>query len=258
MNYEEIENLNHKVKEAITIIRKYAPKNEIYYLAYSGGKDSDVLLHIARKSGVNFQAIHNFTTLEHREQIKHVRKQQNVKIIYPEKTFYQLVEEKGLPTRFRRWCCASLKHNFGKGKITITGVRKSESIKRQKTVKEFKDFNKIRQVNPLLNWTTEDIWNYIKKEKIETCKLYKMGYNRVGCIGCPLANTKQRKKQYQENKNIKKAVIKSFSVYIDKTDKVKKVFGTAENGVEWWISGLSIKQWKFNKTKNKLNFKEMK
>ena len=246
-------NLDYKIKEAI----------DIYYLAYSGGKDSDVLLHIARRSGVNFQAVHNFTSISHKEQRKHVKEQKGVKIIQPKKTFYKLVEEKGLPTRFRRWCCGVLKHDYGKGKITMTGVRKSESVARAKRAKEHTEFGakginkKIRSVLPLLNFTDSDIYAYIDLHNIKLCKLYSMGYKRVGCVGCPLANLKQRRNDFSHSPNIKKAIERSFEKYMNKNKteghkRVKETFKTGKNGVDWWLSGLSIKQWQFEQSKKSL------
>jgi len=253
--------LSDKEKEAIEIIRKYAPKEEIYYLAYSGGKDSDVLLHLARRAGVNFQAIHNFTTIETREQIKHVRKQKNVKIIYPAKTFYQLVEEKGLPTMMKRWCCKSLKHYYGKGKLTMTGVRKEESVARGKRALEYIEYGgkkkdtKIRSVLPIVNFTEKDIWDYIEKYDIETCKLYKMGYKRVGCVGCPLSPKKQRERGYANYPNMKTAIEKSFDKYNARSKEKgsRLLFKNGEEAVKWWLSGLSVKAWNF-KNKGELKF----
>ncbi len=259
--------LKYKVKEAIFIIRKHAPVGEIYYLAYSGGKDSDVLLHIVRRSGVNFKAIHNFTSIAHIEQRRHVAKQKNVSVIKPKQTFYQLVEKKGLPTRFRRWCCGVLKHDFGKGKITMTGVRKAESSNRKKRAKEYIEYGAkgkakmIRSVLPLLNFTDKDIWEYIAINKIDVCELYQQGYKRVGCVGCPLATKKQRERDFKHSPGVKKGIEKSFEKYMNnnklkESSTVKETFKNGKNGVNWWLSGLSIKEWQFNNTKPSFDFKE--
>ena len=253
----ENKNLDYKVKEAMRIMREYAPKGEIYYLAYSGGKDSDVLLHIARRAGINFQAIHNYTSIEDKLQRKHVFKQKGVKVIYPKKTMFQLIEKKGLPTRLKRWCCSWLKHDYGKGKITMTGVRKAESAARNNRITEYLEHGgkskrvKIRTVNPILNWTDVDIWKYIENNNIETCSLYKMGYKRVGCVGCPLTSIKQRQIEFERNKGVAKGIIKSMSKYINNNDIY---FEDGQDAFNWWMSGKSVKQWQFEKEMKSFDF----
>lgn len=47
-------------------------------------------------------------------------------------------------------------------------------------------------VNPLINWTDDDVWRYIRDEKIPYNPLYDCGWHRVGCIGCPMAQRRGR------------------------------------------------------------------
>jgi phosphoadenosine phosphosulfate reductase len=61
-------------KQAIDILRTFAG-NEPYQLGYSGGKDSDVILHLAKKAGVPFVAVHNLTTVDAPETVRYVKKQ---------------------------------------------------------------------------------------------------------------------------------------------------------------------------------------
>lgn len=112
-----------------------------YVVGYSGGKDSDVLVDLFRKSGVKFMVMHNHTTLDAPETVYYVRrkfaewKAQGIpcKIYYPEMSFWSLcLKKKMLPSRIARFCCSELKerdipelkfatHSFG--------VRKSESVR---------------------------------------------------------------------------------------------------------------------------------
>ena len=81
-----------------------------YYLAYSGGKDSDVLLHIAKKSGVKFSAHHNLTTCDPPEVIYHIRTHPEIEISKPKMTMWALIRKKGMPPRRNvRYCCEKLK-----------------------------------------------------------------------------------------------------------------------------------------------------
>lgn len=58
-------------------------------------------------------------------------------------------------------------------------------------------------VNPIIDWAHKDIWDFIHSENIKTCDLYKMGYDRVGCIGCPMAG-KKRYKEFNDFPKYKK------------------------------------------------------
>lgn len=105
-----------------------------YYLAFSGGKDSQALYHIAILAGVKFKAHMNFTSVDPPQVIRFVRKQYpDVTTHAPQKSIYQLAIEKGLlPSMQIRWCCADLKESASEGKVTLIGIRKSESARRAK------------------------------------------------------------------------------------------------------------------------------
>lgn len=118
-------------KQALEILRAFEG-DEPYQLGYSGGKDSDVILHLAGKSGVKFQAVHNHTTVDAPETVRYVRSKKGVVISYPRMSMWQLiVKHKTPPTRRMRYCCEELKEYSGTGKKVITGVRKSESRNRK-------------------------------------------------------------------------------------------------------------------------------
>lgn len=103
-------------KQAIDILQTFAG-GEPYQLAYSGGKDSDVILYLAKKAGVPFAAVHNLTTVDAPETVRYVKSKKGVTIEYPKKTMWQLIVEKTYPpTQKSRYCCAELKERSGKGK----------------------------------------------------------------------------------------------------------------------------------------------
>lgn len=120
-------------KQAIDILQSFS-NEEPYQLAYSGGKDSDVILHLAKKSGIKYNAVHNHTTVDAPETVYYIReleKRGEVIVEKPRKSMWQLiVDHKTPPTRLFRYCCEELKEFSGKGKKVITGVRKYESKNR--------------------------------------------------------------------------------------------------------------------------------
>jgi len=184
-------NLFGKSLETVAIERlKLFEPPEGYYVAYSGGKDSDVVLHLVQKSGVKYDAHHHLTTCDPPELVKHVKKQADVEIERPKETMWQIIRRKGLPPRRKaRFCCELLKEHGGEGRIVVTGVRWSESTQRSKRKmieKCFKSSLNRRFLNVIIDWSTTDVWQYIRQQEIETCSLYSEGFSRIGCVLCPM------------------------------------------------------------------------
>ena len=108
--------------------------NNGYYLAFSAGKDSQALYHIAELAGVKFDAHMNLTSVDPPEVIRFVKQSYpEVDLIKPKKSIYQLaVEKEILPTMRVRWCCAEYKETSGAGRVTLIGIRHQESARRAK------------------------------------------------------------------------------------------------------------------------------
>lgn len=146
-----------------------------YYLCYSGGKDSDLLLDVAIKSGVKFTANYNVTGIDPKECILHIKKKReelrkiNVPLyMHPPKKFttglfkgqyknmWRLIIHKGMPpTRLIRYCCDSLKEHGGEGSFCLTGVRWAESNQRKKR-KPIEILSKKKENRKLFNDNSEE------------------------------------------------------------------------------------------------------
>lgn len=105
-----------------------------YYLAFSGGKDSQALFHMTQLAGVKFRGHMNLTSVDPPEVIRFVKKNYpEVELIKPGKSIFQhTVEKQILPTMRVRWCCKEYKETAGAGKVTLIGIRKAESSRRAK------------------------------------------------------------------------------------------------------------------------------
>nr|DAL17133.1 MAG TPA_asm: phosphoadenosine-phosphosulfate reductase [Caudoviricetes sp.] len=105
-----------------------------YYLAFSGGKDSQALYHMTQLAGVKFKGHMNLTSVDPPEVIRFVKKSYpEVELIKPGKSIFQhAIEKQILPTMRVRWCCAEYKETAGAGKVTLIGIRKAESSRRAK------------------------------------------------------------------------------------------------------------------------------
>ena len=202
-----------------------------YYVAYSGGKDSDVILDLVRRSGVKYTAHHNLTTCDPPELVKHVRTQQDVEIIKPKMSMWQLIRKKGMPPRRNaRYCCEVLKEGGGKGRIVVTGVRWGESNRRSKRrMIETCYRSKTKQYfNIIIDWSTHDVWQYIKNNNINYCKLYDEGFRRLGCVLCPMSREVER--------DIKRwpKIAKAWEKAVKATFNPNK-FKDPEEYWQWWL-----------------------
>ena len=105
-----------------------------YFLAFSGGKDSQALYHVAQMAGVKFKAHMNFTSADPPQVIRFVRRQYPDVVTHaPKWSIYDRAVERGiLPSMRLRWCCADFKETAGAGKVTLIGIRKAESVRRAK------------------------------------------------------------------------------------------------------------------------------
>lgn len=252
---------------------------------YSGGKDSDVMLELFKRSGIPFEVHNSHTTADAPQTVRHIKKkftkleQQGISCTIEKPTYqgeqtsmWKLIPQKLMPpTRIARYCCSVLKETGCKNRYIATGVRWDESTQRatrtefekighKKSDKEIftslmlmNDNDKRRRmtelcmqknkmvVNPIIDWTHSDVWEFINSEHIETCELYKCGYDRVGCIGCPMAS-KKRYKEFADFPEYKKLYIHAFERMLEerKSRGKKSKWKTGEEVFLWWMEDENI------------------
>lgn len=178
-----------KVADAINLLRQHEPP-EGYYLCFSGGKDSVAIYDLAVRAGVKFDAHHNITTVEPPELMKFIRDNYpNVISDHPPMTMHQLiVKHKIPPLRTARYCCEALKERGGNGRVKITGIRSEESPRRAKRGQVEDNRHGGLFVHVVKDWSTADIWQYIRLRGLPYCRLYDEGFERIGCVLCPFQN----------------------------------------------------------------------
>jgi len=205
-----------------------------YYVAYSGGKDSDVILNLVRQSGVKYTAHHNLTTCDPPELVYHVREQKDVEIIRPKMTMWELIKKKKMPPRRNaRYCCEVLKEGGGIGRMVVTGVRWQESRSRAKRrMVETCYRTKTKQFfNVIIDWSDDDVWGYIHKNKIEYCKLYDEGFKRIGCVLCPM--NREVELHLKRFPQIARAWERAIKSTFQLKDNLK--WKTPEEYWQWWL-----------------------
>jgi phosphoadenosine phosphosulfate reductase len=244
----------------------------------SEGKDSRVLGHLFRRAGVKHFYLHNITGIDPHELVYFQRRnfQQYRDIGYTthdlmyRKSMWALMEQKKFPPlRQIRYCCQHLKELDNPeqgGSIISLGVRKRESRsraasrdemeivqehKRRSILLTFDDDENRRtfelcyrdhkkRFNPIVNWSTEDIWNYSADVKLEQCSLYGEGFHRLGCIACPMAGEAGRRRELDRWPGFRRIYLRTFQriLEIRRQQKLSTLdYGiTAEGWFEWWLS----------------------
>ena len=218
---------------AIERLKAFEPA-EGYYVAYSGGKDSDCILNLVRQSGVKYDAHYHLTTCDPPELVRHVKTQPDVEIKRPELTMWQLIRKKKMPPRRQaRYCCEHLKEGGGANRLVVTGVRWGESKRRSKrrmTERCIRGKNKTF-LHPIIDWDSSDVWAFIRVEGIKYCSLYDEGFKRLGCVLCPM--TRDVERQMQRWPQICRAWERAVKATFKKRQHL--TYNTAEEYWQWWL-----------------------
>lgn len=202
------------VKKILAIYTKYKKRLDCFHVAFSGGKDSCVLLDLVKKAlpKGSFVVVFGDTGMEFPDTYEVIKntKQQCAEDEIP---FYiakshlnpkESWELFGPPSRVLRWCCSVhkstpqiLKLREIKGKddytgLAFVGVRAQESVGRSTYKYENYGAKQKGQYshNSILEWTSAEIWLYIYANDVTLNEAYKKGSARVGCICCPMGGGK--------------------------------------------------------------------
>jgi 3'-phosphoadenosine 5'-phosphosulfate sulfotransferase (PAPS reductase)/FAD synthetase len=213
------QNLDRKVEMANEVLRMLFKATDKIAVAFSGGRDSLVAMHLTLQIKPDVMVMLVNTTIEFPESLVYIRElAREWNLNYHEAkasvNFWKLADEQGIPvagrgnTTFMRElaekakvklsnsCCRRMKETparqFYKEKDiegVVTGLRVEESLMRRLN---FADYGALRfssiynTINswPLYAWTNQDIANYIQMNNLPLNPLYEMGYQRVGCWSC--------------------------------------------------------------------------
>lgn len=214
-----------RIHLAAELSAAYYQKPLLLLLAYSGGKDSEVCLELCRRAHIPLEVIHHLTTADAPETIYHVRnvfRQLELegiacafhKPLYRGKptSMWSLIVQKGWPpTRKQRYCCQVLKESSAPHRAVVLGVRAAESQNRKDSAVAEQQGSSRREVHrfdfdngderivapcqqkaeikihPIVDWRDSDVWSFLRDAKVDVNPVYNLGFQRVGCVGCPMA-----------------------------------------------------------------------
>lgn len=263
--------LQRKVEYSIELLRKCEDMalrmdaENGFYLAFSGGKDSQALYHIAKLAGVKFKAHMNLTSVDPPEVIRFVKQNYpDVELIKPKMSIYDMAKKKGmLPTRMIRWCCAEFKEMSGAGKVTLIGIRHAESTRRSKRNEietsdrkfsgNFDQWSEHQEkmvtcvggkdkilVSPIIHWTEKDVWEFLNVQNIPHCSLYDNGYTRIGCLCCPMSSRNQKIKEIRDFPHVQRNWESTIQWLMQNKWTKTQQLKSKDLAFKWWISGKSF------------------
>lgn len=198
------------VQKIVKEYEKFKNKLDLFHVAFSGGKDSAVLLDLVKKAlpKRSFVVIFGDTGMEFPDTYDLVEKtkaqcEEDETPFYIARSHFTPCESWklfGPPAQVLRWCCSvhkstpqTLKMREITGKdnyigMDFVGVRAQESLVRSKY--DYENFGKKQKgqysFNPILEWTSAEIWLYIFANNVLINEAYKKGNSRVGCLFCPM------------------------------------------------------------------------
>ena len=232
----------NKIEIAIDRLKEFEPKDKPYYVCISGGKDSDVIAKLCELAEVKYELWHQHTTADAPETVRYIRETYpTCNIDKPNTSLWELIEKQGVPpTRLMRYCCKELKERGGEGRTKVLGVRWSESTgrKNKRRLTEMCYKNYTITINPIIDWTESEVWEFHKLYNLPHNPLYDEGYKRVGCIGCPQKGKKGMLEDFKRFPKYKQIYLNSFKrmLKVRKEKGLETTWKTPEEVYEWWIN----------------------
>lgn len=189
-------------QEAVEFLREVHGRYGLPPLvSFSGGKDSLVTCHLAKKALGRAPLLFNNTGLELPETVEYVNwfaEREGAELILADAgpAFWDSLRVMGPPARDYRWCCKvaklvpiarALRERFMDGALSVVGQRRLESASRALSPRVYRNrwLPSVVVVAPIASWTALEVWLYILWERLTPNPIYYLGFDRLGCWLCP-------------------------------------------------------------------------
>ena len=96
--------------------------------------------------------------------------------------------------------------------------------------------NHTTLINPIIDWTTAEVWEFIKEYNVPYCSLYDEGFKRLGCIGCPMASKQMREYEFERWPKYKKLYLLAIEKMIANRGGMRE-YQTVEEVWDGWMKG---------------------
>jgi phosphoadenosine phosphosulfate reductase len=236
-------------KESVALERLAEVSRENLAISFSGGKDSLVVLDLAYRIGFR-KSVFVDTTIEFEETKQFVELAEKlyglkIDVVKAPLDFFEMVSYVGVPSRRLRWCCDVFKFgplaNYALQNDLdgyITGLRNEESNKRRSyNAIDRNPLLPVKQVNPIIDWTEQDVWGYIKKNELPVNPLYKY-FDRLGCWCCPFKSDDELTKiaeLFPEKREKFRRTLTDFAIKMNIPDKERFI---EKGGWKRWATPL--------------------
>ena len=96
--------------------------------------------------------------------------------------------------------------------------------------------NRKRILNPIIDWTTEEVWDFVREYNIPYCELYDQGVTRLGCIGCPMGGV-HRREEFARYPKYEQLYLQAFEKMLEgrREAGLKTTWETADEVMTWWM-----------------------
>jgi phosphoadenosine phosphosulfate reductase len=244
-----------------------------YTVMVSGGKDSTVIADLTIRSGMPCKFETSWTGIEYPETVRFLRSEKRrieslgyaFEFVIPRDregkqiTMWKLIAKRGFPTRNIRFCCQELKENASGNCYSILGVRWAESSRRKINRRLHEEKSRAQSafmtnsdndakrrwsencmkkrefiLNPIIEWSDDEVWEYILERRLPYNPLYDSGHKRVGCIGCPM---RANRKELEENPRYAALYRKAAERYLETNARRRE--GNKkdiESYYKWWVN----------------------
>lgn len=256
------------IKKVYNIYEQYKGKVDVFYVAFSGGKDSVVALDVVQRALPHnaFKVLFGDTGMEFTDtysvvdKVKKLCKEKGISFYRAHSRFTpeQTWEYFGPPSTTNRWCCSVhktspqiilLRELTGKYNFTgmaYTGVRAAESLTRSEYdhISEGEKHQGQYSCHPIIEWNSAELFLYIYSNGLVINEAYIKGNARAGCLVCPNSSGKHEYiKKMSYNNDINKYL-----------DKIASTSGKTNYSPSEMRAFIDAGFWRTRKSGRELNF----